>query len=287
MLQLDGLLRCLEAVQYFAPTDIHCAAVLRDWHIIEEIVGILSVPFEITTLLETSTLTLSDVFGVLLKMEYKMQKFISNERRHTKLADNLLEKVSDRKIKLIVTPAMLCAVYLDPRYCSDLSSCETKIAKLTLEKFHEKWMKRSESIQMETSDTNENDSYEEYRAAKRKRPSLSTSEVDQASDANNIALLFEKYENKLPEMRDRDSILAYWENRKETDPKLYQLASMVNTIPPTQVTVERTFSILGLIYNARRTRLSPDLLEHILLINLNKDLVPGINAEDVAKLETQ
>lgn len=216
-----------------------------------------------------------------------MQKFISNESRHTKLADILLEKVSDRKIKLIVNPAMLCAVYLDPRYCSDLSSCETKIAKLTLEKFHEKWMQRSESIQMVTSDANENGSYEEYRAAKRKRLSLPTSEVNQASDANNIALLFEKYENDLPQMRDGDSILAHWEDRKEADPKLYQLASMVNTIPPTQVTVERTFSILGLIYNARRTRLSPDLLERILLINLNKDMVSGINAEDVAELGAQ
>lgn len=180
---------------------------------------------------------------------------------------------------------------MDPRYCFDLSPNEIKIAKLTLEKLHEKSVQRSKTENVQEN-TIKGDSYEEYRAVKRKRLTSTPSEDTHPSDQSDIMLLFEKYEMRIqtasPEMRDRDSILAYWEDQKETDPILYRLVSMVNTIPPTQVTVERAFSILSLIYNARRTKLSLDLLQHILLINLNKDMVPGsFNAEDVAKLEAQ
>lgn len=285
MFQLKDLLRCLEAVNFLAPTYTSCASILQSWKIIEEMVEILHVPFEITTTLETSTLTLSDLFGILLKMEYKMEKFASNANRHTKLADSLLKNVSDRKAKLIISPALLCSVFLDPRYCYDLSAAENKIAKLTLDKFYTKWVQRSKNAQEDTNDSNADDSFEKYRAAKRARLVDTTRDENRPSDELNIVLLLENYEKNLPEMRVRDSILTYWLSRKESDPILYQLASMVNTIPPTQVTVERAFSILGLIYNARRTRLSPEMLQHILLIKLNKDLVPEINAEDVAKLK--
>lgn len=233
MLQLKDLLRCIEAVKHLAPTNTLCSSILKDWHIVEEIVGISHIPFEITTILETATLTLSDLFGILLKMEFKMQKFTSNATRSTELAVILLEKVSERKINLIINPAMICAVFLDPRYCLDLSSNEIKIAKLTLQNFHEKLMQRQENIRKATENEKGNDSYEEYRAAKRKRLSLPMSEDNGSTDETNIMLLLEKYERHLPEMKDRSSILAYWESRKEADPVLYQLASMVNTISPT------------------------------------------------------
>lgn len=109
-LQLEDLLRCFKAIQYLAPTNTYCNSILQDWQKIEEIVSVSTIPFEITTKLETSTLTLSDLFGHLLKMEYKLQKFLSIANRHTKFAEILLEKVSDRKTKLLINPAMLCAV---------------------------------------------------------------------------------------------------------------------------------------------------------------------------------
>lgn len=283
MFQLKDLLRCLKAVEFLELKNTSVASILNDWQKVKEIVDILCVPYEITTHLETSTLTLSDLFGTLFKMEYKMQKFISNPNQHTELADVLLKKVTDRKTKLLINPAMLCSVYLDPRYCLDLSPAETGIAKRTLEKFHDKWIQQSKK----SPSTTAHDSFEEYQAEKRKRLISSVPEVCEPSDADNIMSMFEEYEKNLPAMHHREPILPYWEKRKNTDPVLYQLASMVNTIPPTQVTVERAFSILSLVYNARRTRLSPHLLQYILLINLNKDLVPGINAEDLAKLKSK
>lgn len=186
----------------------------------------------------------------------------------------------------LINPAMLCSVYLDPRYCLDLSENETRIAKLTLEIFYEKWMQRSKNIEANGISTSEKeeDDWELFRYEKRMRSELKSSEENHKE---NIMLLLEQYETNLPHMRHRHSILEYWEGQKDANPILYQLASMVNTIPPTQVTVERAFSILSIVYYAKRTRLAPDLLQHILLIKLNRDLVADINAEDTEKLKAQ
>lgn len=91
----------------------------------------------------------------------------------------------------------------------------------------------------------------------------------------------------MPKMHHKESILKYWEDRKNDDPVLYQLACIINTIAPTQVTVERAFSILNLVYNSRRTSLDPNLLEQLLLINLNKELVGVINKRDLEKLDNK
>lgn len=171
-------------------------------------------------------------------------------------------------------------VYLDPRYNYELIPFETKIAKYTLEDLYAKWKRRVELD--ETSNDSNDDSFERYQKAKRKRL---TDEASEPTDPNSLPILMERYEKSMPELHYKESILKYWENRKIEDPILYQLACIVNTIAPTQVTVERAFSILGLVYNARRTSLDPKLLEHLLLVNLNKEMVPSINARDLQNLD--
>lgn len=142
----------------------------------------------------------------------------------------------------------------------------------------EKSVERSD-ISSESND----DSFEEYQKAKRRRLALDVQ--NETIDDNSLTLLMEQYENSLPELHYKEPILNYWESRKSADPIIYQLACIVNTIAPTQVTVERAFSILGIVYNSRRTSLEPGLLEHLLIINLNKEMVPSINNRDLKKHE--
>lgn len=240
----------------------------------------MRIPCEVTTAVESPILTLSDLFGALLRMELKLKKFTQNQNPKTDLARILLEKFYARRINLIENPAMKCAVYLDPRYNYELSSFETKIAKYTLENLHLKWKQRVESN--DVSNSSKDDSFEEYQKAKRK---CIADAAKQSTDTNSLPLLMEKYETSLPDLHYKESILKYWESRKNEEPTLYQLACIVNTIAPTQVTVERAFSILSLVYNSRRTCLDPELLEHLLLVNLNKEMVPNINMRDLQKLE--
>lgn len=45
-------------------------------------------------------------------------------------------------------------------------------------------------------------------------------------------------------MRPDETIFEFWENQKQFFPQLYEVACAINTIPPTQVVVERSFSVM-------------------------------------------
>lgn len=263
-----------------AEEDSYIQTILEKWSVIEEVVDILCIPFEVTTALETANLTMSDLFGALLQMEIKLEQMQKKQNQQTNLADILFAKFSDRKKKLIENPAMKCAIFLDPRYNYELTPNETKVAKYTLDNLYVTWKQKVERT--ETLVSSKEDPFEEYQKAKRKRSAVAAIE---STDPNNLTILMEKYEASLPELHYKESILKYWENCKEDHPVLYQLACIINTIAPTQVTVERAFSILGLVYTNRRTSLAPDLLEHILIIKLNKEMVPSINVRDLQNSE--
>jgi hAT family C-terminal dimerisation region len=47
--------------------------------------------------------------------------------------------------------------------------------------------------------------------------------------------------------------------RRFADPQLFGLSQVVLAVPPTQVSVERAFSALGLILTARRNRLGDNI----------------------------
>lgn len=260
--------------------DADIEIVLQEWSTIEKIDSILSIPSEVTVAVESPNLTMSDLFGALLRMELKLEKLKQSQNQQTDLAEILFEKFNTRRLKLIETPAMKCAVYLDPRFNYELSPSETKIAKYTIENLYSKYKKNVERT--ETPNTSKEDSFEEYLKAKRQRVADHANDI---ADPNSLTLLMENYETTLPELHYKEYILEYWDTRKNEDPILYLLASIVNTIAPTQVTVERAFSILALVYNSRRTSLEPGLLEHLLLVNLNKEMVPDINMRDLQKVE--
>lgn len=70
----------------------------------------------------------------------------------------------------------------------------------------------------------------------------------------------------------KKNIFHYWESKRETHPELYQLATVLNAVPCTQVSVGRSFSSFSFIYNCLRTRISDDNLENILIVRLNPDI---------------
>ena len=77
-------------------------------------------------------------------------------------------------------------------------------------------------------------------------------------------------------MHHKESILKFWKNKKNDFPELHAVACVINGLPPTQATVERSFSVLALIYNNRRSQLSQNMLENILRIKLNAEIVSSI-----------
>ncbi|XP_055619659.1 uncharacterized protein LOC129764517 [Toxorhynchites rutilus septentrionalis] len=70
------------------------------------------------------------------------------------------------------------------------------------------------------------------------------------------------------------NVWDHWVSRKTTHPELYAVAMVVLSTPSNQVSVERAFSVLGIVLSNRRTQLAEDTLTNILLVKLNKALFP-------------
>lgn len=61
--------------------------------------------------------------------------------------------------------------------------------------------------------------------------------------------------------------LSWWNERVPTLPIMYKVATKCLLIPATSVPCERLFSIAGHICNKKRSALSPDNLERLVLLN--------------------
>lgn len=73
---------------------------------------------------------------------------------------------------------------------------------------------------------------------------------------------------------DKDSfVLEFWQKNKAKFPCMYELARVVFSVSNGQTNVERAFSALDFIYDRRRCKLDPDILNDILIIRLNSTIV--------------
>lgn len=200
----------------------------------------------------------------------------------------LLEQTQIREPYLLNNSAMLAAVYLDPRYKFKLSTNEIQIAKLSLESLLQR-VRRSKLQQSQPKESVvDEDSFEEEcvrsgLARASYGANLNSSEPIESESGSES--LFAEYE-KISRIHHKSSLLQFWHDHSNNHPVLYELACIIYSIPPSQTTVERSFSILGFIYNCRRNRLSPQHLEDILMIILNRDMVEIIHKRDLQALST-
>lgn len=280
------------AIIYFAKQQkaLMCFELLLfKWDIVVKILTVLKLPFEATNGAQKADFTLSDFFGCWLSMKRKLTKLM--EEGDTALchfAQTLSEKLDSRGSILLNNMAMISAIYLDPRYKFKLSPEEVQIAKNSLEDLWKR-IKIAREIQPELDVPEEEDSFEDECVSAgiprayyddRAKPSTGTF-------VNEILInAFERYD-QTDRLHRKHSLMAFWNERRDEEPVLYDLACIIHSIPPTQATVERAFSTLGFIYSAKRTRLKPSLLENILLIRLNRDLVEPINRRDVEALKNE
>lgn len=257
--------------------------ILHKWMSVIEIKSILKLPYDITQSLEKQSITLSDFYGHWLGINRKLKKLAAEANQVTGFADQLIVSLEGRQYALMNNVAMICSIYLDKRYEFKLTDNERVIAKQTLRKLYGKIKRTTESGDSlaEKSNSSE-DSFEKEEAIglpSAFRDERSTSIViDKSFDE-----VIEAYE-KIERQHHKNELSVFWNSMKDTHPEMYQLASIIHSIPPTQTTVERSFSVLGYIFDSRRTNLSPELLENTLLINLNKELADKINKRDLDRL---
>lgn len=245
--------------------------------------------------MQNSKFTLSDFYLCWLRIEHKLGSQIKKQHLQTDFAVLLRERLCLRKKELLKNAAMITAVYLDPRVRLDPSEDEINIARVTLEKLFKK-VQNAKAQNISNDDQNvtvdnvaeyENeteDSFEKYMASKAAATNTRSSEMNENNEIDFFDLLA-KFEVATP--FHNEPVLAFWESRIETFPEIYELACIINSIPPTQATVERSFSMLNFIYTCRRNRLGQKILQDILTIKLNADIARKINEYDIQQIELQ
>lgn len=206
----------------------------------------------------------------------------------TDFAKLLLEKLDLRRKSLLKNAAILTAIYLDPRVRFNISENEVLIAKMTLEKLHKKIREivppTSSDSNSSSDDANEaEDSFEAYLASKAAEKAVEPQQTN--SIEMDFFEMLRKFEAETP--FHNQPVLSFWESQKDVFPELYVLASVINSIPPTQATVERSFSMLNFVYTCRRHNLGQKMLRDILTIKLNADIVKQINQRDLQQIDLE
>lgn len=247
-----------------------------------EFVYILGIPHRATIALQSRELTLSDVFGIWLKMELHSKNCNRNPSK-TGLSNHLLNALSQRKEKIFSNPFVACAIFLDPRFRSQIMNNEEKVAQAK-ETLINLWHRINETSVQEESQPNELASISS---------SVDFNESDELdkflgfTQSNNnrltdIEFLLENFDPG--RLSSKESVLNYWQTVKSIHVELYQLAQIVYSIPPTEVQIERDFSKLGYVFNDRRCNLIQDRLEDVMILNLNPDLFYVVKQEELREL---
>lgn len=223
-----------------------------------------------TVCLQSERCTLSDFFGFWTFLR------IITSKRSENIARNLIDEMKSREKVLLDNPVVISSIYLDPRYQRVLSNEQKALAVFYLKDLYQK----IESIEhprdsyAELPSPNQpladfSDAMEAYfESIQNERHNTDRNEIV----TDNAALTkIEELLNDFHRAKEdlRINVFDYWEKKKSSSPELYKLATTMNSIPPTQTTVERGFSALAIVLTSHRTRVSDDCLQDILINRTN------------------
>lgn len=286
-------MRCKKIIFHLAKHDKNTdfKLVAQKFHVIEEIVTILGKVAELTKNIQKTIFTLSDFYRGWILLKLKLQL---TEAPETNLVANLLSAMNNRHASLFGNPAMLAAVYLDNRVRINLNDQEVMLAKETLIKLWKRMQDRhvaeqqTQAIQALSVD---DDSLLDAFFAEKENVATQNNIIQNHNantvpnyntDSDSILLAFGELDK---ETRQNTPVLDYWEQNKTKYPEIYELAVVLNGIPPSQSTIERTFSTISNIFNNKRCNLAQDLLEAILLVCINKNITEEIFKHDINLFE--
>lgn len=301
--QIRDVLKNEEVVKHFAKSERVFKLLLKKWSVLQEMQHVLHVPFITTNMLQKADFALSDFFGCLKIMNLKIEQMMnSSTRKHTNLAEKLKQTLEKRKRKMLDNQLMLCAIYLDPRYKCEVDKDPEKmqLVRFTLESLWErmKLVKNGEPVQLENQEptADDIDSMEKFfDELDEQYNSLGIRSggsedglngIDYTQDKSHITKAIDKYNSSIQiRMKSSENIHAFWEkNKEEYGFELYEIASVIFAVPPTQTSVERTFSALKFMLTDKRYNLNQDLLECMLLIHLNRDIYYRVKAKEIEKV---
>lgn len=260
---------------------------MENWLTISEIVDLLAPVNDVTIAIQREDFTLSELYCCWLRIHVRLQRLKKTDET-TDLCSLLIEYLEKRKTSLLKHPAMLCAIFIDPRIHKELmmnDGTELEIAKLTLTSLNERIQNLKARTEHDSSKkSNTNDSLEEYFLQ-----NVPPHNDDQQHRRTQFIESLNHFHRSVDcmKMEQGEKIIDFWEKQKFIFPELYEVACAINSIPPSQATVERGFSTLKIVFSELRCKLGQEKLEYILMIKLNADLIDQINQSDIEEIKAK
>ena len=250
---------------------------VEEWKCIHELTEVLKAPKIATIKLQSEQLTAGDAFLV-------WQECLVTLKRQTHAAAKLLvTSMEVREAKLLSSPVLIAALYLDPRCQILLSKSQKEMAVNHLVAL---WVK-IEKLELKFQDSDTNNSVNNGPG-----PSSLDDQGEEVDDPVEQLLRNKEKESRLEQLRHcetrieevrgkiinfasvpriskKENILQYWEGQSHMRPDLYKIAKIALAVAPCQVSVERLFSGVKFILNCLRFRLGPQKVNDILFVRTN------------------
>lgn len=271
-LQLDRLLElkpfCVELA--VANKDFHMEENI--WNDIPAIVEVLKLFSKKMDYMQKENITMSDMYGVWLELEIRLKKM-----KNCSFATVILDKLVQRRtqMNIVENDVMLSAIFLDLRFHRHLSIEQKDKAskhlhylsqKMSLKGNKQIYVPPSKPHTVSTSDSMLENILQEIESTEGNSCATVPSIMNNTLNEEIISFC------EIGRANATVDVIAGWEARRFKFPILYELARTVLAVAPTEVSVERNFSILELVLSKRRNRLTNEHLEMILFIKLNSSL---------------
>lgn len=245
---------------------------IDEWNVVKEIESTL-VHFAIRTKkMQTVRISLSDFFGGWAKIKFELNKLDSD------LSKKLLAEMKKREPVLFNNSVLNAAVFLDPRFQQYMPNHHKEAAIKFLSKLYDRInsfkSSECEPLQSLSESTNEFNGFLSSIYGE-SNTNVTNENINEQTTTANIDTMLREFIGTTDSL-DNLTIFDYWQQKMHTKPEMYELASIVHSVPPTQTTVERAFSAMALILSPLRTNLSDKNLENVLLLRLNRDLFQDI-----------
>lgn len=296
-------MKCKDAIQYCS--DHHNAAVSKKpnvfrmllskqrWALLVESTKTLDIVNAAMVRLQAPALTISDAYVIwqstILRTTHSLNSTTSTIANV--LGRNLIAHLNSRKDSLFATDSALSAAVLDPRIRRDLNADRLLKGRVHIMKLWRRISAFKAQIQEIASTTarselnpmplSDHELLDLFYESSNTEQNVNQPNISDGDDE--ILLELDKFVQTETGSKFSSS-MEYWSSRKHDYPKLFTVAEYLNSIPPTQVTIERSFSTLSFIFGIRRCQLNDYMLENILLIKLNPEIVQRIFEKELQKL---
>lgn len=255
-----------------------------EWKAIDEIIDVMQPIYATMKKMQADSFSLSDFYGAWILIRVSLIQYSKKPNRLTDLPEVMLKYMRLHEPKLFMNPLLLAAVYLDPRFMHTLVGQQKAVARNIIEAIHNRDNEANVGISNNNSGVSTNGNQNDVEdlngafAAYLNEMAAESSLLPTPQSPNeeflfrDDLLALEMEENKFEEMKmlpPKTNVLEFWETQKIKLPMLYKVSRTVMGVPSTQTIIERLFSSFAYILNARRTNMSPDLLQQILFIRGN------------------